>query len=303
MFLGSNQEKVDKIRGDIRAFKEKVDKVVVLWTANTEETVQDIPDREALSAALAGEAELQGSVLYAVAAIEEGVTYLNGSPQNTFHSGVLQLAQHKGTHLGGNDFKSGQTRFKTMMGDFLSGAGIKLASVVSYNHLGNNDGKNLAENHTFRSKETSKAGVLDDMVATHQALFPPGQQHIDHTVVIKYQPYVGDSKRAMDEYVSEIFMNGRNTITSYNVCEDSLLAVPLIIDMVLLAEYCSRVQVDGQALPTVLSYLSFFFKAPETNHKHYVLNSFGRQKEVLASFLKATAGFIQEDNSMLHFQF
>lgn len=190
-----------------------------------------------------------------------------------------------------------------MMGDFLAGAGLKLASVVSYNHLGNNDGKNLAESHTFKSKETSKAGVLDDMVANHSALFPKGKDHIDHTVVIKYQPFVGDSKRAMDEYISEIFMNGRNTITSYNVCEDSLLAVPLIIDMVLLAEYFSRVTLDGKALPTVLSYLSFFFKAPITNHKDYVLNSFGRQREVLASFLKATAGFIQEDNSLLQFQF
>lgn len=73
-----------------------------------------------------------------------------------------------------------------MMGDFLSGAGLKLASVVSYNHLGNNDGKNLAENHTFKSKETSKAGVLNDMIDNHKALFPENNKNIDHTVVIKY---------------------------------------------------------------------------------------------------------------------
>jgi myo-inositol-1-phosphate synthase len=58
------------------------------------------------------------------------------------------------------------------MGDFLSGVGIKLASVVSYNHLGNNDGKNLSESHTFRSKEISKAGVLDDMINNNIALYP-----------------------------------------------------------------------------------------------------------------------------------
>ena len=72
------------------------------------------------------------------------------------------------------------------MGDFLSGVGIKLASVVSYNHLGNNDGKNLSESHTFRSKEISKAGVLDDMINNNIALYPTHNKHIDHTVVIKY---------------------------------------------------------------------------------------------------------------------
>lgn len=72
-----------------------------------------------------------------------------------------------------------------MMGDFLAGAGIKLRSVVSYNHLGNNDGNNLQEGHTFKSKETSKAGVLDDMIHNNQALYSTNEQ-IDHTVVIKY---------------------------------------------------------------------------------------------------------------------
>lgn len=71
------------------------------------------------------------------------------------------------------------------MGDFLSGAGIRLGSVVSYNHLGNNDGKNLSESHTFKSKETSKSGVLDDMINNNPALYEK-DANIDHTVVIKY---------------------------------------------------------------------------------------------------------------------
>ena len=87
---------------------------------------------------------------------------------------------------------------------------------------------------------------------------------------------MGDSKRAMDEYISLIFMNGRNTITSYNVCEDSLLAVPIMIDIILLAEYFTRVTIDGNKLGPVLSYLSFFFKAPLTNRADYVVNSFNR---------------------------
>lgn len=78
------------------------------------------------------------------------------------------------------------------------------------------------------------------MIHNNKALYQPGET-IDHTVVIKYQPTVGDSKRALDEYISDIFMNGKNTIMSYNVCEDSLLAVPIMLDMVLLAEYFTRV--------------------------------------------------------------
>jgi myo-inositol-1-phosphate synthase len=85
------------------------------------------------------------------------------------------------------------------------GAGIKPVSIVSYNHLGNNDGCNLSAPQTFRSKEISKSNVVDDMVNSNAVLYSPGE-HPDHTVVIKYVPYVGDSKRAMDEYTSEIFM-------------------------------------------------------------------------------------------------
>ena len=85
--------------------------------------------------------------------------------------------------------------------------GIKPVSIASYNHLGNNDGKNLNAPQTFRSKEISKSNVVDDMVGSNRLLYSEGE-HPDHIVVIKYVPYVGDSKRAMDEYTSEIFMGG-----------------------------------------------------------------------------------------------
>jgi myo-inositol-1-phosphate synthase len=88
-------------------------------------------------------ASMAASVLFTIACIEEQVLYLNGSPQNTFHPGIVQYAKEKGGLLAGSDFKSGQTRFKTVMSDFLIGSGIRISSVVSYNHLGNNDGKNL----------------------------------------------------------------------------------------------------------------------------------------------------------------
>merc|ERR1712050_737680 len=175
-----------------------------------------------------------------VASILEGCAYINGSPQNTFVPGVIELAEQNGVFIGGDDFKSGQTKMKSVLVDFLVSAGIKPVSIVSYNHLGNNDGYNLSAPSQFRSKEISKSNVVDDMVASNNVLFDQAENP-DHCVVIKYIPYVGDSKRAMDEYTSEIFMGGTNTIVMHNTCEDSLLAAPLILDLVLLAEVTGRI--------------------------------------------------------------
>lgn len=144
---------VDAIRADIRESKKRNDKVIVLWTANTEMfLLPEIQTIEDLNSRIKTNQPLPASVLYCVAAIEEGVTYLNGSPQNTFHPAIVEYARKHNSLIAGNDFKSGQTRFKTVMSDFLIGAGIRISSVVSYNHLGNNDGKNLSEDKTFRSK-------------------------------------------------------------------------------------------------------------------------------------------------------
>jgi len=98
----------------------------------------------------------------------------------------------------------------------------------------------------------------------------------------------------MDEYSSQIFMGGVNTISSYNVCEDSLLATPLMYDLIVLGELFSRMQIDGEKLGPVLSYLSFFFKAPITNHDEYVINSFSRQRETLCNLLKVASGILPD---------
>jgi myo-inositol-1-phosphate synthase len=185
--------------------------------------------------------QVSPSTIFACASILEGATYINGSPQNTFVPGVIEMAETHDVMIGGDDFKSGQTKMKSVMVDFLISAGIKPTSIVSYNHLGNNDGKNLSAPQTFRSKEISKSNVVDDMVGSNRLLYEP-HEHPDHVVVIKYVPYVADSKRAMDEYTSEIFMGGHNTIVMHNTCEDSLLATPLIYDLAILADMTSRIQ-------------------------------------------------------------
>lgn len=155
---------------------------------------------------------------------------------------------------------------KSVIVDFLVTAGIKPVSIVSYNHLGNNDGYNLSAPEQFRSKEISKSNVVDDMVQSNNILYKPNEKP-DHCIVIKYVPYVGDSKKALDEYTSEIFLNGINTLVIHNTCEDSLLASPLILDLFILADVFNRIEIgsdnlDYTPLHPVFSVLSYLLKAP-----------------------------------------
>lgn len=311
---GTKKEQMQQIVHDIRAFKEEtgVEKVVILWTANTERYadvitgLNDTPEN-VFAALESGEKEISPSTLYALAAIQEGVPFINGSPQNTFVPGVIEYAIRENCLIGGDDFKSGQTKMKSVLVDFLVGAGIKPTSIVSYNHLGNNDGMNLSAPQTFRSKEISKSNVVDDMVSSNSILYGPGE-HPDHVVVIKYVPYVGDSKRAMDEYTSEIFMGGTNTIVLHNTCEDSLLAAPLILDLVLLAELCTRIEFrrDGEKLfhsfHPVAALLSYLTKAPLVPPNTPVVNALAKQRAMLENVLRACVGLAPENNMMLEFK-
>lgn len=134
--------------------------MIVLWTANTErfcEVRAGLNDsaKVLLESIRRNESEISPSTLFAVASILEGVAYINGSPQNTFVPGVIELAEQRRVFIGGDDFKSGQTKIKSVLVDFLVSSGIKPTSIVSYNHLGNNDGKNLSAPQQFRSKEVS----------------------------------------------------------------------------------------------------------------------------------------------------
>lgn len=304
---GTKQEQLEVIRSNIRNFKASngLDKVIVLWTANTErftsiESGLNTTEAELLAAIQRGEAEVSPSTIFAVASILEGCSYINGSPQNTFVPGVVELAERCGVFIAGDDFKSGQTKIKSVLVDFLVSAGIKPASIVSYNHLGNNDGCNLSAPQQFRSKEISKSNVVDDMVESNRILYAK-DEHPDHCVVIKYVPYVGDSKRALDEYTSEIFMGGRNTIVIHNTCEDSLLAAPLILDLFILCELCERITIRREDMPSferfhpVLSLLSYLLKAPMVPPGTPVVNALAAQRQSLVNVFRACVGLPAED--------
>ena len=312
---GTKQEQMETLQQHIKDFKStnKVDKVIVLWTANTErfasveEGVNDTAEN-LLESIQRGEAEVSASTVFAVASILEGCTFINGSPQNTFVPGVLELAMEKKVFIAGDDFKSGQTKMKSVLVDFLVSAGIKPVSIVSYNHLGNNDGKNLSAPSQFRSKEISKSNVVDDMVASNRILFEE-DEHPDHVVVIKYVPTVADSKRAMDEYTSEIFMGGKNTIVMHNTCEDSLLATPLIYDLVILAELCERVTMkkDGsdnwESFHPVLSILSYMLKAPLVPNGAPVVNALFTQRQAIINVMRACLGLGPDNHMTLEHRF
>lgn len=315
LISGSKQEHLERIRKDISEFKaaKNLDQVIILWTANTERFSEIIPGvndtaENLLKAIKDNHSEISASTVFAVAAALEGCTYINGSPQNTFVPGAMELAEKHKTFISGDDFKSGQTKLKSVLIDFLVSAGIKPVSIVSYNHLGNNDGYNLSAPEQFRSKEISKSNVVDDTVQSNKILYKPGEKP-DHCVVIKYVPYVGDSKRAMDEYTSEILLGGHNTIVVHNTCEDSLLASPIILDLVLLAEICSRITFkladtgdEFVGFHSVLSILSYLCKAPLVPRGTPVVNALFRQRAAIENILKACLALPPENNMLLEYK-
>ncbi|ODV87777.1 hypothetical protein CANARDRAFT_20511 [[Candida] arabinofermentans NRRL YB-2248] len=299
-------EHVEKIRKDIRDFKasQGLEKVIILWTANTErysDVISGVHDtaENLIKAIKTDHEEVSPSTIFAVASIMENVPYINGSPQNTFVPGVIELAEHNKTFIGGDDFKSGQTKIKSVLAQFLVEAGIRPVSIASYNHLGNNDGYNLSSPKQFRSKEISKASVVDDVIESNHLLYNEKLGNkIDHCIVIKYMNAVGDSKVAMDEYYSELMLGGHNRISIHNVCEDSLLATPLIIDLLVMTEFLSRVSYKKASaketkyddLYSVLSFLSYWLKAPLTRPGYKPINALSKQRQGLDNFLRILIG-------------
>ena len=144
------------------------------------------------------------------------------------------------------------------------------------------------------------------MVASNSLLYKPGE-HPDHCVVIKYVPYVGDSKRALDEYTSRIFLGGHNTIAMHNTCEDSLLAAPLIIDLIILMELMERIAVketsnekdEFEKFHPVQSILSYLLKAPVVPAGTPVVNALMKQRAAMENLFRACVGLPPENNMLL----
>lgn len=155
--------------------------------------------------------------------------------------------------------------------------------------------------------QVTKSSVIDDMVESNQVLYKPGDTP-DHCIVIKYVPYVGDSKRAMDEYTSELMMGGHSTIAMHNTCEDSLLAAPIILDLVILAEVCQRIsfrlanESHYQQFNSVLSILSYLCKAPLVPQGTPLVNALFRQRACIENVLRACIGLAPINHMLLEYK-
>ena len=311
------QAQLNQLRKDIRDFRERhnLEYVVVVWTANSEryavesEGVNDSGEN-LLRAIESSHAEVSPSTLYCVAAILEGCPYINGSPQNTFVPGAIQLAREKGVLICGDDFKSGQTKMKSVLADYLIGCGIKIRTMVTYNHLGNNDMYQLTDEVMWKPKSAAKSRVIEDIVDANGLLYKK-RDTPDHVVVVKYVPYLGDSKRDISEYTSETFMDSLYSTIMHNECLDSALCAPLILDLAVFAELFGRVAYkieskdqsngaqDYSTMDPVLSVLGFYMKIPRTSPEEPIVNALGRQKACIENLLRALVGLPPESSLLL----
>jgi myo-inositol-1-phosphate synthase len=164
---------VQHIRKDIKTFREKhqLDKVVVVWTANTERYAEIIPGvndtaENLLKSVKESHSEVAPSTIFAISCILDGVPFINGAPQNTFVPGCIELAEKHKSFIGGDDFKSGQTKIKSVLASFLVEAGIRPLSIVSYNHLG------IPLFTISNIKETTMAKICLHPVNSAQRRFP-----------------------------------------------------------------------------------------------------------------------------------
>lgn len=297
-------EALDLIRTDIRHFKKckKLDQVIILWIANTERSsgeikgVNDTSDN-ILRSICKNESEISPSTIFAVAAILEGCIYINGSSSNTFANGLVELAEKWGVHIVGDDVNAGQTKLKSVVLEFLVTAGIKPITIMSVSQVGNNDG------HIVSQQKKPKTDEVNDISQLNSILYNPGENP-DYTAITTFVPSVGDSKKAMDEYTSEVFMHGENSLIIQNTCADSLLASPLLLDLIILADVFNRIEVgsnnvDYTPLHPALSALSYFLKTPFIPNNGQAVNSIFRQRSCVENILRACVGIPAETNMLL----
>lgn len=302
-------EALDVIRTDIRYFKKckRLDQVVVLWVAGSErfvgetEGLNDTSDN-LLRSICKSESDISPSTIFAVASILEGCTYINGSSSNTFVNGVIELAEKWGVHIAGNDINSGQTKLKSVIIEFLATAGIKPISILSVNQVGNNDGRNTSESQSAKEM-ASKNLAVDNIDQINSILYKPDEKP-DYSVTVMYVPSVGDTKKVSEEYTSEIFMNEKNKLVIENISKDSLLASPLLLDLIILSDVFNRIEIgsnstDYTPLYPALSALSYFLKAPSVPQNGSVINSVFRQRECFENILRACVGIPAENNMLL----
>jgi myo-inositol-1-phosphate synthase len=252
----------EQIREDIRNFKKKnkLDRLVMVWCGSTEvfmrpEAVhKDLASLE--KAMKANHEAIAPSMLYAYAAIAEEVPYANGAPNLTADIPALeQFAKEKHVPVAGKDFKTGQTMMKTVLSPAFKARMLGLNGWFSTNILGNRDGEVLDDPGSFKTKEESKLGALEYIL--QPKVYPELYGNFCHKVRINYYPPRGDNKEGWDNIDIFGWLGYPMQIKVDFLCRDSILAAPIVLDLVLFLDLARRAGMRG-----IQEWLSFYFKSP-----------------------------------------
>ncbi|MEJ2311767.1 MAG: inositol-3-phosphate synthase [Gemmatimonadales bacterium] len=260
---GNKLELAEQLREDIRRFKEEkgCDRLVMVWAASTEVFLKPSEVHATLDSFEKAMAEnddaIAPSMVYAYAALKEGVPFANGAPNLTVDiPAMLQLADEAGMPVCGKDFKTGQTLMKTILAPGLKARMLGLNGWFSTNILGNRDGEVLDDPESFKTKEESKLGVLEYILQPE--MYPELYDNIYHKVRINYYPPRGDNKEGWDNIDVFGWMGYPMQIKIDFLCRDSILAAPIVLDLALFMDLAARAGLQG-----IQEWLSFFFKSPQ----------------------------------------
>ena len=261
---GKNKKDLaEQLRKDIRDFKAKhgCDRLVIVWCASTEIFITPGPAHQTLAAfekaMETNDPSIAPSMLYAYAAIMEGVPFANGAPNLTCDiPAIEQLAKDKGVAIGGKDFKTGQTMLKTVLSPMFKARMLGVSGWYSTNILGNRDGEVLDDPESFKTKEESKLGVLEHILQPQ--LYPELYGEIYHKVRINYYPPRGDNKEGWDNIDIFGWCGYPMQIKVDFLCRDSILAAPLVLDLAIFFDLAQRAKLSG-----IQEWLSFYFKSPQ----------------------------------------
>jgi len=258
----TKRDLAEQLRQDMRDFKakNKCDRLVIVWCASTEIYIKAGPQHATIEqfekAMEKNDDAIAPSMLYAYAAIMEGIPFANGAPNLCVDTpALLKLAQDRGVPISGKDFKTGQTWMKTIIAPGLKARMLGLAGWYSTNILGNRDGEVLDDPQSFKTKEESKLSVLHTILQPE--IYPDLYKDFTHVVRINYYPPRGDNKEGWDNIDIIGWMNYPMQIKINFLCRDSILAAPIVLDLALFSDFAQRAGMKG-----IQEWLSFYYKSP-----------------------------------------
>jgi myo-inositol-1-phosphate synthase len=261
---GTLLDKAHALMEDIKTFKKVngCDRLIMIWTGSTEVFHKPVKVHQTLESFEKGLAkndpDIAPSQVYAYAALMSGVPFANGAPNLTHDiPALLGLARDRNLPVCGKDFKTGQTYMKTLIAPGLKARMLGCNGWFSTNILGNRDGEVLEDPGSFKSKEETKLSVLDSILQPN--LYPDLYKDLYHAVRINYYPPRGDAKEGWDNIDIFGWLGYPMQIKIDFLCRDSILAAPLVLDLVLFLDLAQRAGMKG-----IQEWLSFYFKAPMT---------------------------------------